>query len=270
MPEPTPWKPRLLALDVDGTMVDPETQTLSAGVRRAVRRAVDAGGHVVIATGRSMLGTLPVLDELGLSRGAALCSNGAVRVDASTRETVAVETFDPGPVHERLAALLPDAIFAAEQVGTGSLVTSVFSQYQLHGPQQLAPVEELVAHPVPRLIGNWAGHEPSELPAVLDGVVLPGCTYTIDHYEPWVTVVPDGVTKGAALEKLRTELGIAAEDTFAAGDGDNDVQMLRWAGYSVAMGQAPKTVRAVATEITGPVDEDGLVAALDRWFPRED
>ncbi len=260
------WKPSLVALDVDGTLLDPQTQTLSHGVREVVRRVVAAGSHVVIATGRSMLGTRPILDELGLDEGVALCSNGAVKVDATTGDTLAVETFDPSPVHARLAPQLPGAVFAAEQIGTGSLVTSPFRADQLHGPQQLATVHELTARPVPRLIANWIEHEPAEVRRVLDGVHLPGTTYTIDHYEPWVTIVPDGVTKGAALEKLRTELGVSAEETFAAGDGDNDIQMLEWAAYSVAMGQAPAIVQAVATEVTGPVAEDGLVTALNRWF----
>ena len=120
---------------------------------------------------------------------------------------------------------------------------------------------------MPRLIANWEDHPPQEVFDALADTELPGCTTTIDHYEPWVTVVPAGVTKGAALEKLRTELGVAAEDTFAAGDGTNDVQMLRWAAHGVAMGQAPEQVRAAATETTGPVTEDGVVAALARWFP---
>ncbi|MDR7302121.1 HAD family hydrolase [Haloactinomyces albus] len=266
MSETAAYKPRLIALDVDGTLLDPETQTVSAGVRDAVRRAVDAGSHVVVATGRSMLGTLPILDELGLRSGAALCSNGAIRLDAATRETVAIETFDPAPVHARLSALLPGSNFAVEQVGTGSLVTSSFPQNLLHGPQRSVDVEELISKHVPRMIAHWAGHTTKEAAEALDGVLLPASTYTIDHYTTWITVVPDGVTKGSALEKLRTELGIAVEDTFAAGDGDNDIRMLEWAGHSVAMGQAPAVVRATATEVTGTVAEDGLVTSLDRWF----
>lgn len=261
------WKPRLVALDVDGTLLDPAEQRISAGVREAVRQVVGAGSHVVIATGRSMLGTLPVLDDIGLRDGVALCSNGAVRVDAAMRETVAVETFDPQPVHEHLRELLPGALFAAEQVGTGSLVTEPFSPDELHGPQWPCDVAEIVARPVPRFIANWAGHSPGEVLHRLNGTTLPGCTFTIDHYEPWVTVVPDGVSKGTALEKLRVELGVPTESTFAAGDGDNDIQMLRWAGYAVAMGQGPATVHAEADEIAGAVAEDGLVRALNRWFP---
>lgn len=266
MPDPS-WKPRLIALDVDGTLLDPDTQTISAAVRAAVRRAADAGSEIVIATGRSMLGTRPVLDELGLNSGVALCSNGAVKVDAATGEALAVETFDPAPVCAELARRLPGAFFAAEQIGTGSLVTELFDADQLHGPQQRASLDELVREPVPRLIASWGGHTPAEVTEALADVALPSCTVTIDHYEPWVTIVPDGITKGSALEKLRAELGIPAEDTFAVGDGSNDIQMLEWAAFGVAMGQGPESVRAIADDITGGVADDGLVAALDRWFP---
>ncbi len=260
------WQPRLVALDVDGTVFNPDTQSISPRVREAVRRVTDAGSQLVLATGRSMLGTLPVLAELDLHSGMALCSNGAVRLDASAREAVAVETFDPAPVHRKLAGLLPGALFAAEHVGTRTLVTSPFPPDKLHGPQQLATIEELVGRPVPRLIANWAGHPPAELSRVMEGVWLLGATYTVDHYEPWVTVVPDGVTKGAALEKLRTELGIPIEDTLAIGDGDNDLQMLEWAAHGIAMGQSPASVRAAADETTATVDADGVAVALRKWF----
>lgn len=267
MPRTQPWKPRLVALDVDGTVLDPDTQSISEPVRDAVRAVADSGCHVVLATGRSMFGTRPVLRELGLSAGVALCSNGAVKMDAATGDALAVETFDPAPVHAQLAERLPGALFAAEQVGTGSLVTAPFDEHQLHGPQQVVDEEQLLAAPVPRMIANWAGHDPAEVVEAVRGLALPSVTCTIDHYEPWVTIVPAGVTKGAALEKLRAELGVAAEDTFAAGDGDNDVQMLEWAAHSAAMGQGPATVHASATETTGRVAEDGLVTALRRWFP---
>ena len=83
------WKPRLVALDVDGTLLDPETQSVSPAVRAAVQRAA-AGAHVVLATGRSMLGTVPVLRVLGMDSGVALCSNGAVTLDAAAGEALAV------------------------------------------------------------------------------------------------------------------------------------------------------------------------------------
>ena len=81
------WRPKLVALDVDGTLLTyadfyaPPRRV----VRRAVRRARDAGAHVVVATGRSLHSTVPVIDQLELDHGYAVCSNGAVVADVETR-----------------------------------------------------------------------------------------------------------------------------------------------------------------------------------------
>lgn len=259
------FHPQLVALDIDGTVLDPDTQRVSAPVRTAIKRVVDSDAHLVVATGRSLLGTEPILDELDLSGGVALCSNGAITVDVASREVLSLETFDPKTVLDELTARLPGANYAAEQVGSKSLVTNPFRVEQLHGHQQLASLAEISEKPVPRLIAHWSGHTPEQARAALAGARLP-CTVTIDHSDPWVTLVPEGVTKGSALEKLRVELGIPTEYTLAAGDGDNDIHMLRWAAYGVAMGQAPEPVRGAANEVTGTVAEDGLVTALSRWF----
>ncbi|MEB3371186.1 HAD family hydrolase [Saccharopolyspora mangrovi] len=260
------FKPELVALDIDGTLLDPDTDTISEAVKAAVRRAVDSGAQLVVATGRTFLGTLPVLDELALTSGFALCSNGAVLVDVSRREPVSVASFDATPVLRLLQEQLPGCIFAAEDVGVGNLVSAPFDPEKLHGPQRLTPVEELTAEPVPRLIAEWTEHDPAELAETLADTRLPNCAITVDTYEPWVTVVPEGLSKGAALEKLRTELGITPDRTFAAGDGTNDFEMLSWAARGVAMGQAPLDLQATADATIGTVAEDGLAVELDRLF----
>ena len=73
---------------------------------------------------------------------------------------------------------------------------------------------------------------------------------------------PSGITKASALEALRRELGVKPERTVAVGDGRNDVEMLAWAARGVAMGHAPLEVRAVADEVTGTIDDDGVLAVL--------
>ncbi|WP_344924594.1 HAD family hydrolase [Saccharopolyspora gregorii] len=259
MPDPA-WKPRLVALDVDGTLLDPDAQTISPPVRDAVRRAAAAGAHVVIATGRSMLGTVPVLRELGLTGGVALCSNGAVLLDAATGDALAVETFDPAPVHARLAPLLPGASYAVEQVGTGSLVTSPFREYQLHGPQRLASSTNWSRHPCrgSSRTGRTTRRRRSSTRS-------PTPSSPLHHHHRPLRAVGDGGARrrhqGAALEKLRTELGVSTEDTFAAGDGTNDVQMLRWAAHSVAMGQPP-------TRCAPPPPRSPDPSPRTAWSPR--
>jgi len=53
---------------------------------------------------------------------------------------------------------------------------------------------------------------------------------------------------------------------LAVGDGNNDLEMLQWAGRGVAMGQAPDELKSVADDVTGTVEEDGLAAELRRWL----
>jgi len=70
------------------------------------------------------------------------------------------------------------------------------------------------------------------------------------------------VSKASALETLREELGVHPEHTVTVGDGNNDIEMLRWARDSYAMGNAPERVVAAAKSAVGPVDEDGVLEAL--------
>ena len=70
--------------------------------------------------------------------------------------------------------------------------------------------------------------------------------------------------KASGIEQVTEHLGIARRDTLAIGDSDNDLEMLRHAGVGIAMGNAPDAVKAIADEVTGRVDEDGLHAAFVR------
>ena len=95
------WRPRVVALDVDGTVLDHDG-SLPTEVRAAVRAVVDAGVPVVLSTGRSWHGTLPVVEQLGLAGGPSVCSNGAVMVDFPPERIVKAITFDPRAVIEKV------------------------------------------------------------------------------------------------------------------------------------------------------------------------
>jgi hydroxymethylpyrimidine pyrophosphatase-like HAD family hydrolase len=71
------------------------------------------------------------------------------------------------------------------------------------------------------------------------------------------------VSKASALELVRRQLRVEPIHTVACGDQRNDLEMLHWAAWGVAMGNAPDQVKAVADEVTGHVDDDGLVPVLE-------
>ncbi|MBW0103700.1 HAD family hydrolase [Pseudonocardia sp. KRD291] len=261
---PIGWRPRLVALDIDGTVVhgaSPPTPPVRAAIDRAARHA-----EVMLCTGRTVVGVAAALDQLAMTRGTTLTSNGAVELDTATREVRTVVRFDVSDALARLRERFPDGHFACEHVGVGQRVSAPFPAGVLAGRVTEVGIEGLIAEPSPKLIMYWPGRTPAQTRERAAGLDLPDATVTLDHEVPWVTVVAAGVSKASGLARVTRRLGIDAADVLAVGDGDNDREMLRWAGHGVAMGQGPDTVRADADEVTAPVTADGLADALDRWF----
>lgn len=262
---------RLVALDVDGTLMAYDG-TISPQVRAGVRGLVDAGLHVVLATGRSVAGMMPVAAELGLTQGWAVCSNGAVtlRLDPDEDggyELVEVITFDPGPALRALAAELPEALIAVEQIGVGFLVSARFPTGELSGEYTVAPFEQLVAGPATRVVLRSPGSTPEEFHEIVERVGLHEVSYAVG-WSAWLDLTPGGVSKASALEEVRRRLGVEPFATVAVGDGSNDIEMLRWAARGVAMGHALESVRLAADEVTGTIDDDGVVPVLRSLLPR--
>jgi len=262
------WAPKLVALDIDGTILDHD-QRLTDRVRSAVHAVADGGTHVVIATGRSMEETLPVLDRLGLTTGWAVCSNGSVtlRLDPSLPqgyETSDVVTFDPRPVLTLLRTHLPTALYALESGRGGFLLTAPFPPGELEGTHTrvAADFEELMAEPACRVVVRSPDHTSDDFMALTSKLGLHGVNYAVG-WTAWLDLAPDGVSKASALEVIRGRLGVDPAQTLAVGDGRNDLEMFGWAGRSVAMGNATDDVKAGADVVAGTVDDDGLAEVLE-------
>ncbi len=258
-------EPHLVALDVDGTILTHDG-LLRRATRDVVRAVADAGHHVVISTGRSVVATTPVLDMLELTHGWAVCSNGAVtiRLDPDEPGGYALEetvTFDPKPAVSLIRDHAPHILCAVEEVGVGFKVARSYPEGVLWGEQIVVPWEELVAKPTTRVTFHDPEAASEDFLDLVERIGLHGVEYAVG-YTAWLDLAPEGVSKGSALEIVRRRLGVEPGLTFAAGDQRNDLEMLRWAARGVAMGDAPPEVVAAADESTGSVVEDGLAHAL--------
>lgn len=258
-----PW---LIGLDVDGTILL-QDETMSPGVPEAVARVRDAGHVVTIATGRSWMATERYVDDLGIDAEYVVCSNGAVtmRRVGDGWERWNVETFDPRPVLSLLQERLPDARYMVELASGQRLFTAHLDDWTLDGGRQV-DFDELGAEPVSRVVVVSPGHDEDDFHRLVADAGLNEVSYAIG-WTAWLDIAPQGVDKGTALARVRTELGIDGERVLVAGDGRNDIGMFGWArslgGRAVAMGQAPDEVKDAAGEVTANVEDGGLARALD-------
>jgi len=256
---------RLIALDLDGTTLQRDG-SVSPEVRQAVREVAQSGVHVVIATGRAVGSTMPIVAHLGLEHGFAVCSNGAVtlRLDPSEPqgyEILETVTFDPAPALEMLRGSWPDAVVAVEEIGVGFKVSAPFPDGELVGPVRVVTWDELSRSPATRVTFRSPTGTAEDFLALVERIGLHGVSYAVG-FTAWLDINPEGVSKASALELVRRRLRVEPCYTSAVGDQRNDIEMLRWAAHGVAMGSAPDEVRAAADEVTLDVDQDGLVPVL--------
>ncbi len=269
MTEQRPAGTKLIALDIDGTVLR-EDGTLPDSALAEVHRLRDAGHEVMLATGRSVAMTLPVLDRLDIAPTYVVASNGAILLkrdpDAPTGyRRHHVETFDATDVLLRIRPHLKHANYAVEDETGLYRYTGWFPDGALGAVSEEVPFEQLCSEPATRVVVISPGHAIDEFLAAVELMGLHQVSYNVG-WTAWLDIAPDGVNKSTALERVRTALGIAGDDVIAIGDGRNDIEMLAWAaglgGRGIAMGQAPEEVRAVASESTARDTDDGLAKAL--------
>jgi 5-amino-6-(5-phospho-D-ribitylamino)uracil phosphatase len=269
MPNLSPSDRWLIGLDIDGTLVH-DDGFLSPEVIKEVSRVKDLGHEVIIATGRAAANAVPVVRDLGIEQGYVVSSNGAVTVELDADHPRGfkisdVVTFDPAEVLAQLIEHLPEAHFAVEDVDGSYRFHRPFPSYALGDQNFESPLDELMHHPVSRVVVLSPEHDVDEFLGLISKIGLSSVSYAIG-YTAWLDISPKGVTKASALENQRDRLGIPKDQVLVMGDGRNDIEMFQWAkgngGLAFAMGQAPEEVQLAATDVTSSVADDGVARVL--------
>jgi len=258
----------LIALDIDGTVLH-EDGTLADSVLEQVRRASALGHEVMLATGRSVAMTLPVLDRLGITPEYLVCSNGAITLKRDPNAPMGysrhlVETFNPGEVLTTIKSNLDAAHYAVEDETGLYRFTGFFPDGALGANSVKVDFDELMKHDATRVVVISPEHDIEDFLSVVERMGLHKVSYNVG-WTAWLDIAPDGVNKSTALERVRELLDIPRSRVMAVGDGRNDIEMLEWAsaqGRGVAMGQAPVEVVEAANETTGTDLNAGVASVL--------
>ena len=266
--------PTLIALDLDGTLLDERGRVTERAVS-AIEAVVDAGHLVILATGRPPNMAVPVTEALIGTIHHVVGANGSIistfpkqlgdepellhligfDIDDATTVVTTLRDHDAdfgfalatdaGFAHERgFADLMPAAVHDEPVTDVTDIGgTQAFKLLAFHATQS---VHELIAT-VPNLIG---GRTSTELLVTHMGADA-------------IEIGPADADKCTGLRWLCDHLGVAAADVIAVGDEWNDVTMLEWAGRGIAMGNAADRVKAVADEVIGSHRADGVAIFIE-------
>lgn len=263
---------KILALDIDGTLIT-SAHELTEAVRSALIRAQrDYDVRIALASGRptAALGHLAAALELQHYGGYLLPFNGGKVIEAATGRVLSERVLD--------ADLIPQLYDLTQRHGVNILSYTEDAILSERGDDPYAVKEiditgmrlevvpdfrALSALKLPKCLAVG----PKELLIPLEAEARAQLGERIDAFRSsdfFLELVPKGIDKGAALASLLSALGLSTEALIAMGDNYNDIGMLRLAGTSVAMGNAPADIQAVASFVTRTNNEDGVAYALEQ------
>lgn len=264
----TSWQPKLVAVDLDGTLLDRDGRVTDANVAALAALPVP----YVIVTGRPWRWMAPVLEQLP-AEGSAILANGALVIDLATGAVLLSRPLRIGIARvcvERLRAAMPDVGFAVEYEDlTPFRYEPAYRPPWIPADARVGTLDELLDRDLAKLLCRSASVDAEELEVLAQGVLadVPVVLTHSSSGNPLLEISAAGADKGLALQAFAAGLGVDRSDVIAFGDGRNDVPMLRWAGRGVAVANAHPATHAAADAVTASHDEDGVAAELGRWFP---
>ena len=259
---------KLIAMDMDDTLLN-ETQQVTERTRDAIRRAMDAGVAVTIATGRMFQSALPFAQELGIQLPLIVYNGAMIREGASGK------TLFHRPIETELAQGLADLFrergwYLQKYVDDRLYVADLDENARFYA--DYARVEaipqgrdffQMRAAPT-KLLSMGDTEELNEIRTAVTQL-YGDHLYLASSKKRYLEMVDARVNKGEALAFLAGMLGIAQQEVMAIGDSMNDVDMIQYAGVGVAMGNANAIVSSAADFVSATNAEDGVAVAIEKF-----
>jgi Cof subfamily protein (haloacid dehalogenase superfamily) len=265
LPSAFPRDVSVVATDLDHTLIWHD-RALRPRTLAVLERARAGGLHVIVVTGR-MVQSLERIMPLAILGEPAICYQGAVVVDADGTWLRHV------PIETELAR---ETIAAVEEEGFEPNVyvdDELYVSRLTEHAEAYATFQGLEIHEVGD-VREWLDRPPTKVvcvgdPDVLDGVEVRQkqafanrltISKSLPHFLEFTAL---GITKAAGLDFLAGRMGFTPQQTIAFGDGENDVELVAWAGFGIAVENAHDRVKAVADWVCPPAAEEGVAAVLE-------
>ena len=265
-------KYKVLVFDIDGTLTNSKKE-ITPATKAAIERASRAGCTIAIASGRPYPGTVRYAAELNFADndGYVLALNGGLIVRCRDEKVMNSELLSPEYYEEIIRIAAENNVNIMTYDGDVVVSETIDDRYidlemRINGikGKKVDNLLEYLDYSVPKFIMTGDGDYLAEV----EKRVKKQLGDRMDVYRSeafFLEILPKGVDKATAIEKLLLMLGCTREELICFGDGYNDMTMLEYAGMGVAMGNAKDEVKAVADYITSGNDEDGIVEVIDKF-----
>jgi Cof subfamily protein (haloacid dehalogenase superfamily) len=264
---------RLLAIDLDGTLLTPRPhKIITPRTRAALHYAARKGVTIVIATGQTRAMLRHLCAGLPLN-GPQIIENGAVVVDMASGRILHERLLPTKDILPTLALLRDSGLYRAYHTHERVFVDRETPRARIWYPPPLeAPIEvDDVASLYPlsciKVVGVGEEHALPDQRRMFEQLLL-GKLYVTQSSFDLVEFLHPAVSKSNALRAIAADLGIAPEEIIAIGDSHNDMGMITFAGLGVAMSNAPDEVKAVADYVTLSNAEEGVAAVIEQFVLR--
>lgn len=264
---------KLIAIDMDGTLLNTEKQVPEAN-KKALQKAVAAGIKVVLCTGRPLVGVKPIFNQLGLEGdGYAILNNGCST--HRTNDWALVADY-------RLTTDELRYLYHLQKDEPGVQLTAFDEQHYFVVADEALPIIHwdaslVFTEPICVTLEELLSRDTIYFEAMIVGEeedldrfqtkyeqVLAQDFSTVRSQHYIFETLPKGATKASALAALAEQLGYTPDEVMALGDANNDLEMLAYAGISVAMGNSPDHVKALAKHVTETNDDAGVAQAIEQ------
>jgi Cof subfamily protein (haloacid dehalogenase superfamily) len=271
---------KLLAIDIDGTLLTPE-KSISEKTRTAIHRAQAEGIIVTLATARRYGNSKQYADELGISIPLIIC-DGALVINHLDGTVLDMNPL-PAEIAQHAAEIMVSKRVqpVVQHINRGMEETwagpSKFDNPELEGYSRFIPHLRRMSYdilcqgqPDPLRVVAFASKEAIE--SIIAEIPRLPCSWNSikegNYGSAEISIMNQSCSKASGVARLAKRLGIELSQVMAIGDNNNDIEMLRAVGWGVAMGQATDYVKACAQAVTTSNAEDGVAVAIERYALR--
>lgn len=263
----------VLVLDIDGTLTN-SNKEISPATKQAIYEVQQRGHNVILASGRPTCGVLPFAKELKLTEqgGYILSFNGARIINAKSREVIYQKTLPKEVIPMVYKAALEEGVgiisYDEDCIIAGTEIDEYMEKESKINHIPIKKVEDFVSYftfDINKCLMTAAEEKLAQVEIRMRERF--GEQLSIYRSEPYfLEIMPKDVDKAHSLGILLDHLGLSRDQMISCGDGYNDLTMLEYAGWGVAMANANEQVKKAADYVTKSNDDDGVAHAINKFI----